>query len=202
MAYTLRLLAATALLLALPTNLAAQGAGQTPENAQAFLTKVFATGGVMTTAKPPNGSYGVSAGERGVGMTDFPMGRAKGWTHIPQPDGRFCVSQITAMGKYSEPRFSSYAGAIFVTNALRGFYRPTDDITQSHLREAEVNWSGTLNLTYVPAVEVVGAEVTLPMPSNDSGLRFRFPTEDMAKRAGFAMEVIRLSCDPTADENF
>lgn len=52
----------------------------------------------------------------------------------------------------------------------------------------------------VSNIERVGTSVRLV--DRNRKLLFRFPSEDLSKRAAFAMEFLRVQCDPTADLGF
>ncbi|MCZ8283432.1 MAG: hypothetical protein O9286_14470 [Aquidulcibacter sp.] len=204
MANAFRILAAFTLLLAFPVNLAAQGVGQTPETAQAFLTKVFAAGGVQVTGKSVQHDYGVSRGDFSGAIVNFPMATATSWKHYPQQDGASCTSEIGVYAKYGERRSNRTGGTEIVRNSVWSFFGFKEHPVAGTEDYAFQNGSGVLLWKDVIAVQINGTDVTLPINYTYSfgGIRFRFPTEDLAKRAGFAMEVIRLACDATADANF
>lgn len=171
--------------------------GQTPENAQAFLTKVIAAGGVTVTAKSGGADYGIDPiGARAI---RHPYGQVMAISAPINP----CYTQVEVYAKYgfttynkdSRPRSRNPIFYLFFSiTEVSGSDPNYDSIYR--------NGSGPISWLDVAKVEIVGAYVTLPMKSAYRGVRFHFPTEDLAKRVGFAMEVIRVACDKTSDANF
>lgn len=76
------------------------------------------------------------------------------------------------------------------------FYPPNGDwyrIT-GPIGDNKIPWRQVSN------VERVGTSVRLV--DRNRKLLFRFPSEDLSTRAAFAMEFLRIQCDPTADLGF
>ncbi|KQY28822.1 hypothetical protein ASD38_14345 [Caulobacter sp. Root487D2Y] len=66
------------------------------------------------------------------------------------------------------------------------------------------NENGYMNWKRVMSVTVSGANIVVADATqwSDYFHRFSLPTEDMAKRVGYAMEFLRVSCDATQGTGF
>jgi len=64
--------------------------------------------------------------------------------------------------------------------------------------------NNAMNWARVTSVKIIGAEIVVQDATQwtDYFHRFSLPTEDMAKRVGYAMEFLRVSCDATQGTGF
>lgn len=183
----------------------AQDDGQTPENAHAFLAKVFSAGNVQVTSRQTR------TNDFGVGITwtngehrwYFPWNPAVAWKYKTGSDELLCNSEVIVQGPYGH-RIDRGTYWIGIINPLWGYFNSGRVIEASDPEYTNPNLrgSGALIWKSITSVDVQDATVTVYTIYNSGAIRFNFQTAALAKRAGFAMEVIRLGCDPTADANF
>lgn len=197
------MISGVAAVLILPAMAQAQE-GQTPQNAQAFLAKVVAAGGVEVTAKTGSLDYGYGDFFNSSAVVFYPFGSVRAAAMQPTSDGKACTTTMDVYGKLGATRRNNAGGISRGMNALWSLFFPKDAVGQMDPRYdyAFANGTGTILWRQVSKVEVAGNLVTLPITYAGGGVRFRFPTEELAKRVGFAMEVIRVACDATSDANF
>ena len=188
---TYRVMAAFALAAAVAGGAQAQddpSAKQTPENAQVFLNKVVAQGGSSATIAnyewdrfPPSGN-------------SFRM-----------PDGTRCYDSCPITEASTGP----------ATRAIR-FNSVCQTLIDIDIRSKMVgadSWNPrygypygyVIDWTKVAEVRQSGSTVYIDGHTDRNGLKIQsvnLPSENLAKRVAFAMEVIRLSCDPTGSTGF
>lgn len=181
--------------------------GQTPENAQAFLTRVVAAGGVRVWGRLGQHDYGV--GEyfaTWAGTYLFPRGTVLSSSASSVLEGDSCFTLLTASGKLGASRQNPDGGSVQVYNPMWIFFRPSDAVDPMDPRFSQMTATGvgTINWSRVPGIVISGPTISIPITDTytPTSVRLVFPSDDLATRVGFAMEIIRLACDPTADANF
>lgn len=154
---------------------------QTPENAQKFLAQIGGLGQLVYASHTARFGYDQGAYSDESGTHYFPKPAFPATEVVASSP---CSTQF----KYTDTHFSSSQGAS--TQRAMGGY---------------INWSR------VASVTVSGAEVEVVSPTSPDVAsllgpsfyeRFTLPNEALAKRVGYAMEFLRLSCDQTEGTGF
>lgn len=149
---------------------------QTPENAQKFIAQIAGLGQIAYT-------------DRSGGET-FTQGFYRDDSGS-QTVNRYYNKAIAPMWGVSSP---SRCETLFKRKLTwsRGGEIVTSDA------DVGMNWARVRSVT-VSGVDIVVHDAT---QWTDYFSRFSLPTEDMAKRVGYAMEFLRVSCDATQGTGF
>lgn len=162
---------------------------QTPENAQSFIEKIVSLGSVTIVGKEPGEHWSTAnfknRSYRSHIFTAGTVGAHKVGTST-------CESSVTVYATHTYRLETDYG----YTEAYNPLFMAFDLLNYtSDMIEGTINWS------HVVSVDVSAREVTL-RKRDGRDLLITFSTTDLAKRVGFAMEVIRMACDPTGDDAF
>lgn len=167
---------------------------QTPEGAQSFLGILAGQGNLSMSRRQDNiaAVYGwykdwdlmswrwdLDNGDFRFYTSDVPPLRV---TAVGSTDR--CVSRVTFnLVSYSSDRRSSSPP-------------PAEPLGSTNL---DVNWSKVANIYRSgQSIEIRGGYLRILL----GDIRFNFPDENLAKRAEYAMEFLRLACDPTKQTGF
>lgn len=178
---------------------AAQETEQTPERAQAFIDKVVTAGGVRIEGNAPFWGQGYSVGRfTSTGSYRFTPGNLYSYKMGPN----VCLANVSGYAHYGtlENRGDYVAEAknplFFALNQVVSIDLFAHEFFPvSHEVKGVIDWAG------VASVSSSGPQVEITR-RDQHNLRLTFPTADLATRVAFAMEVVRVNCDPTADSAF
>ena len=176
----------SALALVWGTEAMAEPRQQTRESAQEFLRITFVQGTTRVLAR----SYELPSGGlldwNMAAQTDYPRGRR---TYRFEPYialSAAAVQRCTTDFRFRVPNAVNQGDGLWIFHPPTGVYGPDDNVVQYR-----VDWSS------VASVTVLGSDVQI-----SDRLKFRFPSDALAARAGYAMEFLRLECDPAAQTGF
>lgn len=177
----------------------AQEPEQTPERAQAFIDKVVTAGGVKIEGNAPFWGQGYSVGRfTSSGSYRFEPGNLISY----KMGTSVCLANVSGYAHYGtlENRGDYVAEAknplFFALNQVVSINLFAHEFFPvSHEVKGAIDWAG------VASVSSSGPQVEITR-RDQHNLRLTLPTADLATRVAFAMEVVRVNCDPTADSAF
>lgn len=190
-----------AFLAAFTATAAAATAQQTPENAHLFLSTVIAQG--ATKARIDHGR-GWNIVRQEVYQCSWQQVSSGGL--FGSPTYRLLCNNFVRDENFSAPDYQarSYKNTSICDGQLEAI-APMFDLLASRgnqeLRRSNLP-SGTFSINWRNVSKIARSGTALTLEGNNPRVMIVFSSEDFATRAAFAMEVLRIRCDPTAGTGF